>query len=113
MFIGRALRGLLLVSLAAGVAHAQSLADAAAKAEEQRKVTGKATKTYTDETLIQSEGYYSLVADRYLLEPHWQDYSRARSYVTGARIQSMKLDALLMKHEQAGDRYALERAFRT
>src|ERR1051325_5119558 len=113
MFTGKVGAALLLLSLAAGGVRAQSLADAAAKAEEQRKATGKATKAYNDETLIQHEGYESLVADRYLLEPHWPSYSAARAYIAGARVQSMKLDAVLMKQELAGDRYGLEKAFRS
>ena len=110
---GTVAAGVLLLSLTATAARAQSLADAAAKAEAQRKATGKATKTYSDESLLEHDGYESLVADRYLLEQHWDAYSHARGEIAGYRISDTRLDERLVQIEMTGNRYALEKTFRS
>jgi hypothetical protein len=108
---GTAAAGVLLVSLAATAAHAQSLADAAAKADEQRKASGKASKVYTDETLLRRDGFESLVADRYLLQEHYTPYLYARVETMRGRRRS--LDKWLLEKEATGGRYELETALRS
>jgi|SRR6185295_17562903 len=110
---GTAVAGVLLVSLTAAAPHAQSLADAAAKADEQRKASGKASKVYTDETLLRRDGFESLVADRYLLQEHYTPYLYARVEITYARAYDRSLDKWLLEKEATGGRYELETAFRS
>src|SRR3954469_9649312 len=109
----RTAAGMLLVSFVATAARAQSLAAAAAKAEEQRKASGKASKVYTDETLLRRDGFDSLVADRYLLRDHYTPYLYARVEITYARAYDRSLDKWLLEKEASGDRYELETAIRS
>jgi hypothetical protein len=110
---GTAAAGVLLVSLAATAAHAQSLAEAAAKAEEERKASGKASRVYTDETLLRRDGFESLVSDRYLLQDHYTPYLYARVEITYARAYDRSLDKWLLEKESTGGRYELETAVRS
>jgi hypothetical protein len=112
MFSSRLGAGLILVSLAATGARAQSLADAASKAEDQRKASGKASKVYTDETLLRRDGFESLVADRYILSNHYTPYLYSRTEIAYARAYDRKLDNRLLELEALGDRYAVETEFR-
>ncbi len=92
-------------------ARAQSLADAAKRAEEQH-VLGPATKEYTNASLGSASGYEVLLGDHYLLSDHFDAYASARDSVAGMRMQSLELDRWLFERLRlAKDRFDREQIY--
>ena len=104
---------LLAVCVAASSpARAQSLADAAKSAEEQRQSSGRSVNVYTNQSLRGSSGYESLLGDGYLLAEHFNAYSSAHADIVGLRVRSRDLDDYLVRSELgAEDRFDLEDAY--
>ena len=84
---------------------AQSLADAAKRAEEQRQTIGSAATLVTNGNLAGANGYDALMGD-YRLEPTFFTYQSTRKQLIEARKRNRPLDVFLMKHE-TGTRVSL------
>jgi hypothetical protein len=113
MFKGKTVAAVAVVcTLGASYSHAQSLADAAKRAEEQRASVGASTKEYTNASLGGPAGYAALLGDNYLLEDHWEAYAHARDSLAQVRMQDFQMDKWLFERTlKVKDRFELEQIY--
>ncbi len=84
--------------LAPDRASAQSLADAAKSAEEQRQASGQAVAVLTNGSLLGANGYDGIMGD-YRLAPNFERYQSFRTLLIQERARSRPLDRALVKQE--------------
>ena len=113
MFKGKTGAAVAVVcTLGASYSLAQSLADAAKRAEEQRASAGASTKEYTNASLGGPSGYEALLGDHYLLSEHFEAYAHGRDSLAQVRMQDFQLDKWLFERTlTVKDRFELEQIY--
>ena len=103
---------LLVVAAIATPVSAQTLADAARLAEEQRAAAGGTSRTYSNATLGGASGYASLLGDNFLLSDYFDAYAAARTRLAAYRLSHLDLDMWLNERVvKAKDRFDLESVY--